>query len=228
MQPIPVENSTIQWYDMAGNPVPPTPIYNTDSIRHYQWQVNQKVKVCESVYDTLDIRIHPHPTVKIETKGGHACIGDEILLIATGAARYEWQPAHKIEYRDSNAYASVYDPETFTVTGYSTVGCTGTHTLIFDNIEKCCLFSYPNAFTPNADGINDGWHPITYGNVDQYQLSIYNRWGERVYISRDPQQRWDGRHGGILCDIGTYHYRLKAHCITGSTEESAGSFLLLK
>lgn len=225
---VPAPGGTVRWYDLQRNLLPAVPTYTTSAEGRYQWLINQEVNVCESVYDTIEVNIHPHPNVEIVNAGGHVCIGERITLIATGAERYEWQPAEKITPRDGQPSTTIYQPETFTVTGFSKYGCTGLDTLVFDDIELCCRFMYPDAFTPNSDGINDGWHPITYGNVEFYQVSVFNRWGERVYTSSDPRQRWDGMYKGIKCDMGTYYYRLKATCVTGQQEETGGSFILIR
>lgn len=227
-QPMPVEHSIVQWFDMDGNRLPSEPQYNTDSVRKYQWLVNQRVKVCESVFDTVNVVVHPLPEIEILNAGGIACYGDGIYLEAQGGDRYQWQPEEKIIPDNKGYYTHVNGPEQYTVIGYSRYNCIGRDTLIFTGTEPCCKFFYPDAFTPNADGLNDGWHPVTYGNIDFYLLSIYNRWGQRVYVSSDPRQKWDGTYGGILCDIGAYYYKLKANCVIGRSEEANGSFLLIR
>lgn len=228
MQPVPTAGSKVQWYDLDGTRLEYIPTYSTDEVFHFKWLVNQKVKVCESVFDTVHIRVHPLPEVTVLNEGGHACMGDGLFLMAQGAKTYEWQPSDKIELKDDKPYTSITAPATYTVIGYSEYGCTGFDTLTFDQIEQCCTFSYPTAFTPNSDGLNDGWHPITYGNVDFYLLSVYNRWGERIFITSDPQQKWDGTYHGLPADIGTYHFKLKANCIIGRMEENSGSFILMR
>ena len=172
--------------------------------------------------------MHEYPDVEIGNEGGHACIGDGMYLVATGGVRYEWSPADKIQFKDDQPYVYINTPQTFVVTGYSEYDCSADDTLIFDEIEQCCLFSYPDAFTPDGDGINDGWRPVTYGNVDFYLLSVYNRWGQRMYVSSDPGEKWDGNFMGKPCDVGSYYYLLKAKCITGQEEESGGSFILIR
>lgn len=227
LNPIAARNGVVKWYSAQGELLANKPTYTTDSVGQYQWIINQKVKVCESVSDTVNVWVHPYPKVFAKNEDGHACVGDGIYLEAVGAVSYEWEPAEKIVFYDERPFAYIYQPETFVVTGYSKYGCAATDTLIFDDIEACCLFSYPNAFTPNADGINDGWHPITYGNVDFYLLCVYNRWGQRLFTTSNPKEKWDGTSGGKKCDLGTYYYKLKATCITGQQEEAGGSFVLI-
>ncbi len=228
LDPEPAPGGVVQWYDMNGERLSDVPAYTTDSISHFRWLLNQKVKVCESVFDTFDVFIHDYPDIKIQNEGGHVCVGDGMYLVATGGVRYEWQPSEKIEYYNHAPYTYVYGPQTYIVTGYSEYNCSATDTLVFDDIEQCCLFSYPSAFTPNGDGVNDGWHPMTYGNVESYLLSVYNRWGQRIFTSSDPKEKWNGKFYGEPCDIGSYYYFLKAICVTGREEKGSGSFVLLR
>jgi gliding motility-associated-like protein len=70
--------------------------------------------------------------------------------------------------------------------------CVGTDSITI--LPKDCItgFFAPTAFTPNADGLNDTFRPLLYGNVVTYHLTIYNRYGEVVFKSGDYQRGWDG------------------------------------
>lgn len=228
LNPIPADGGIVHWYDTLGNLLELPPSYTTDSVRTYRWLVNQTVKVCPSVFDTFDVGVHAYPDITILNEGGHACVGDGIYLQATGGARYEWQPEERITYHDGKPYTVVNESSAYIVTGYNEYECSTKDTITFDEIEPCCLFSYPNAFTPNRDGINDGWRPVTYGNVEYYLLSVYDRWGQRVFITSDPREQWDGSANSKPCELGTYHYYLRAKCVTGKEEKSSGSFTLLR
>jgi gliding motility-associated-like protein len=53
----------------------------------------------------------------------------------------------------------------------------------------------PNAFTPDGDGINDVFLPLLRGfDPENYALSIYNRWGEQIFITTDPAMPWLGQN----------------------------------
>ncbi len=70
------------------------------------------------------------------------------------------------------------------------------------------VYFTPNAFTPNGDGINDVFHPI--GNVidlETYELSIYDRWGQVIFQSTDPYEGWDGTAGGKEVPNGVFVFR---------------------
>lgn len=70
-------------------------------------------------------------------------------------------------------------------------------------------FYLPNAFTPNGDGLNDSFRVMPrYDYVNKYHLSIYNRWGQRVYETTDINKGWDGTYKGSPCMLGAYIYRI--------------------
>jgi len=73
-----------------------------------------------------------------------------------------------------------------------------------------CFVRVPDAFTPNGDGVNDYFRPVIEAGcpVSAYAISIYNRFGERVFHSADPGKGWDGRYKGTPADLGTYFYEL--------------------
>jgi len=56
------------------------------------------------------------------------------------------------------------------------------------------LIYIPNSFTPNQDGFNDLFKPVIDSRIasDLYELSIYNRWGDLVFQTSDPNQAWNG------------------------------------
>jgi gliding motility-associated-like protein len=71
------------------------------------------------------------------------------------------------------------------------------------------LFYLPNAFSPDGDGLNDEFKPVEkYDFVETYQLSIYNRWGQLIFVTSDISQGWDGTFKGNPVPGGSYVYRI--------------------
>jgi gliding motility-associated-like protein len=61
-------------------------------------------------------------------------------------------------------------------------------------IDNCPYYVLPNTFTPNGDGANEIFHPFKpYRFVPKIEMRIYNRWGEEVFKTEDPEIGWDGR-----------------------------------
>ncbi len=71
------------------------------------------------------------------------------------------------------------------------------------------LFYAPNSFSPNNDGVNDAWQPVTTGTA-AYECSVYNRWGEVVFMTSDPSAVWQGEvnGGGHFAPDGMYLYQV--------------------
>jgi gliding motility-associated-like protein len=67
----------------------------------------------------------------------------------------------------------------------------------------------PSAFTPNNDGLNDQFGAVGEGVAD-YHLTIYNRWGNKVFESSDMNNKWDGTFNGERVELGVYTYSLSA------------------
>jgi gliding motility-associated-like protein len=83
-------------------------------------------------------------------------------------------------------------------------GCTATGaTLVVDLCEP--RLNIPDAFTPNNDNQNDLLE-VFASYVTEYQLRIYNRWGEIIFESNNPEQKWDGTYRGVLYPPMLYPY----------------------
>jgi len=77
------------------------------------------------------------------------------------------------------------------------------------DIDSCSLYRLPNVFTPNGDGINDLFKPyLPYQGVEKIDLTIYNRWGAKVFETTNPDINWDGKEQNSQnnCSEGVYYY----------------------
>lgn len=87
-------------------------------------------------------------------------------------------------------------------------GCKDSITQILD-IRPEIRWFMPNAFTPNGDGTNDGFFGKGFleGSTN-FQMSVWNRWGEMVFETADPQDEWNGRqmNTGAFSPAGVYVY----------------------
>ncbi len=59
-------------------------------------------------------------------------------------------------------------------------------------IDNCPVYTLPNIFTPDNNGTNDLFHPFPYRFVKEINIRIFNRWGEQVFTSVNPDINWDG------------------------------------
>ena len=106
------------------------------------------------------------------------------------------------------------------------LGCTDTSTadvFVFDEFE----FIVPNVFTPNGDNINDEFKVRACGVYD-YEIQIFNRFGEKVFESNSLNINWDGRVNGNQSNSGVYFYTIRIREFRNQVLEYKGSITLLK
>lgn len=76
------------------------------------------------------------------------------------------------------------------------------------DIDSCNMYQLPNVFTPNGDGYNDLFKPFPYNFVEKINLKVFNRWGQVVFTTQNPDINWDGKdkYTKFDCDDGVYFY----------------------
>lgn len=86
----------------------------------------------------------------------------------------------------------------------------------------------PNAFTPNEDEWNQTFKPIITPYLMKYSLEIYNRWGELLFKTNDPNDAWDGTFNQRPVQEGVYVYLLYATDLKGYFHKDKGVVTLMR
>ena len=75
-------------------------------------------------------------------------------------------------------------------------------------IDNCPIYELPNVFTPGDDGKNDLFTPFPYKFIESVDVTIFNRWGNIVFETKDPDINWDGKEmkSGKQVSDGVYYY----------------------
>jgi gliding motility-associated-like protein len=89
----------------------------------------------------------------------------------------------------------------------SDYGCSDTAYLNI-SFDNDLIIYVPNTFTPNNDDVNDMFKPILEENIQKYILRIFNRWGEIIFESFDPNYGWDGRYQDTVVPDGVYIWEI--------------------
>ncbi len=132
---------------------------------------------------------------------------------STGAAMWYWDFGTGDFSTQSNPTYSFPDTGRFDVQLVVThpQGCTDTSVQVVD-VEPRFTYFLPNAFTPNYDDVNDGFQGagIFYG-IEQFEMTIWNRWGELIFTANDPNIAWNGKKNntGGMVKNGVYVYLVK-------------------
>lgn len=132
------------------------------------------------------------------------CLGEKLILEGPPADSFLWQDGS--EGRKFN----VSQTGKYTLTAFRD-GCSDTSSVLVSIVDCNCNLFVPNAFSPNGDGLNDKFEPKLDCNSARstYKISIYNRFGQRVFLSYRADDAWDGTFNGQKQDMGTYFYRIE-------------------
>jgi len=145
-----------------------------------------------------------------------------------GAVSYKWS------FGDGDTSSLVNPLHQFNATGnYNTClaainefGCIDT---VCQNVPAIVLplLDVPNAFSPNGDGKNDQVRVRGFG-IGKMMFRIYNRWGQVVFETADPNQGWDGRFKGTPQPVDVYAYTLDVQFTDGTKKTKQGDITLLR
>jgi len=109
-------------------------------------------------------------------------------------------------------------------------GCPDTIQKIVDVIPEVRYF-LPNAFTPNDDTVNDEFKGVGYyRGMRDYNFQVWNRYGELIFETQDPDEGWNGRkyNGGGKMPLGVYVCQVSYRSPRGVRQEVQGFITLIK
>ncbi|MFN5181675.1 MAG: gliding motility-associated C-terminal domain-containing protein [Bacteroidota bacterium] len=179
---------------------------------------------------TVNVLVSATPQISITSSNLSNTVnsGESIVLTANGASSYVWYPGG-ISGQTLNVNTSAGGLTTYCTIGTSLEGCQDSSCVNINVIEIDCGTLYiPNAFSPNGDQAND--ELCIYGAqcIETMQLIIFDRWGEKIFETSNPQFCWDGVHKGKKLNPGVFAYILNATFKSGEQKELKGNVTLIK
>lgn len=140
------------------------------------------------------------------------CFGQSLKLETPPNVNYYWSNGN------SSPNMTVFNsPQTVWVKAWNSC-FEKTDTITIDYAECDCNFFMANSFSPNNDGINDFFAPVSECYFEDYELQIFNRWGEVVFSSNHIKNAWDGTYQGKALAQGTYIWQVRYKKYTWSKE----------
>jgi gliding motility-associated-like protein len=185
---------------------------------------------CTKVDTTI---VHSHPPISLTNltvSPQVVTLGNTLQLNAEGAVYYKWTPDNGTLNNPSisNPIVKPTDSTTvYTVQGMSLYGCLATAEIVVYVDQDVTQF-VPSAFTPNGDGKNDVFRIVKLRFQKLVDFRIYNRWGEAVFQTANPEQAWDGTWKGVPQDMGTYMYEIIVALPNGLNKVYKGNVLLIR
>jgi len=154
--------------------------------------------------------------------------GDSIQLHAEGALFYTWLPAAYLNYPNiGSPMAWPAAPTVFTVYGLNNEGCRDT-AYVRIGVDYAMHEQIPSAFSPNGDGRNDVFRILGLKHQRLLEFRVFNRWGQEVFSTTDPETGWDGRFRGVMQDPGVYHYLIRVAIPDGDARVYKGDVTLVR
>jgi gliding motility-associated-like protein len=188
----------------------------------YAVVVSDAIGCSDTAFAQVQLRPWPHvqagPDRTIE-------YGDVVQLTATGNGTLTWEPQEGLMGPDADApRVRPEETTTYTVTVTDADGCTNTDRI---TIVVTGALYLPNTFTPNGDGYNDGFGALGK-DIQEFELMVFNRWGELIWTTNQLNGRWDGSFKGVESPIDTYVWRVRATEISGRFHEAVGHVNLVR
>jgi gliding motility-associated-like protein len=178
--------------------------------------------------DSVLLRARPASPVVNVTKDQVAKYGSEVQLNAEGTIYYTWLPDKYIDFPNiRNPKYTVLDPVTLMVVGMNEWGCKDTAYVRID-VDYSMFEIVPSAFSPNNDGRNDVFRipNLKYQRLAEFR--IFNRWGQEVFSTTDPNAGWDGTYKGVQQQVGVYHYIIRVTTPDGKMKTYKNDVTLLR
>lgn len=171
---------------------------------------------CDSVR-TLRLKVQETPRPNLPLTAS-LCKGDSLLLSPGEYRSYQWQDS------STQKQFIVRTPGVYRVRVSDSCGVAEASTTVVEN--ECDVY-FPSAFTPNNDGRNDIFKVLSNDRLEDYTLSVYNRWGQKIFESGAQSMGWNGTwHGmpqGTEVFAWTCSYKRK-----GIITEARGTVMLVR
>lgn len=223
-----------------------THIYTNNEVFDKPFKVTLIAKDINTCADTSEkiIKVFPKPTAKFTAAPLSVYIPVQPVYFAnltSNGYSYSWDfgdETESTEFEPSHIYTKPGEYIVTLITANER-GCLDTFQLpeTVKALDESSII-IPNAFTPNTSGSpgniydptdlsNDIFHPEVRG-AETYELSIFSRWGELLFETKDPREGWDGYYKGTLCTQDVYVWKVKASFLDGKIITKTGDVLLLR
>jgi gliding motility-associated-like protein len=193
---------------------------------------NVKLKLTTNIScldDSATHTVNLDPFIIDALASGTILVGEKFQLSASGPAKkYEWTPG--IWLNDSTITSPIAAPLhdiTYTVTGTNIDGCIAKDSVFIKVIPLKDVY-VPNGFTPGSDGKNDILRPWFPAGYTLTEFSIFNRWGKKIFSTRERGTGWNGKLGSVKQASDVYVWVFHARNESGKRIQRNGTFVLIQ
>lgn len=201
-QPLKAVGKDLKWYTTAisldASPNAPVPSTSDTGMAYYY--VSQTILGCESPRAKVLAEVIEKPNFTLGENIIIPCGATGVVLqtVKQKYTDYTWQ--------DGSTNTEFLATEAGNYALHASNICGSLDDTVSTVVCNTRCMNFPNAFTPNGDGKNDNFKPGSFCPITKYDVIIYNRFGQKMFESKDPKQGWDGKVNGRKADEGTYIY----------------------
>jgi len=216
----------LQWYttgSQQGSIAPPT--FDTSMPTYFNYTVTQTVNGCEGPAADMVVQVNSlelsGETVFEVDEGNAVRVPIQTVTLPNEftALSVEWKDASGQVVSDSLTLVHVpLESTTYLAEVTTAEGCVQTFSIY---VEVIMRLRPAKIFTPNGDASNEVWNIGFLSQFPAATVTVYNRWGNRVFERKGYQNNWRGDHNGSPLPVGTYYYVInladyEREAVTGS------------
>ncbi len=208
------------------------PVVTPGTTTVYSVSVTDVLGCPKPTVKNIEVRVIP-PVPAFAGNDTVAVLEQPLQLQATGGELYKWQPGSYLsDTTVANPIAlfegDVGDLVTYAVRVSTPEGCYADDTVSIKIFRTSPDIFMATGFTPNGDGLNDGFRAIPVGIKTFDYLKIFNRWGQLLFSTTDATQAWDGRFKGVDQAADTYVWMVSGTDYLGRQISKKGTFILIR
>lgn len=177
---------------------------------------------------TNTVLVHVNPTPTVYAGEDFAVNLDEPMhLNAQGSGTLTWIAGQEIMCPVCpNSQIFPQQSGSYIIRAVNNFGCIAEDEVYVEVTTNYNIY-IPNIFTPNEDGLNDVF--IVYGTgLTKFEMVVFDRWGEKLFVSNDQLKGWDGSYKGKLSKNDVYPYLIHYTSLDGKKHTKSGHVTLLK
>mgnify|MGYP000872391999 CR=1 FL=1 len=202
------------------------PIANPDISTLYSVTVTDTTCNLDTTFKVF-VDVKPLPSIIAQKSNDINCAKKSSQLTATGGIQYTWDASPSLSSTSiANPIATPTANTIYTVTGTDNNGCSNKDTVAVLVKNGFTAYGVYNSFTPNGDGLNDCFGIKHWGDASSIYFIIYNRWGEKVFQTTNPNDCWDGKYKGVPAEAGNYVFYVKGFTPCGWIERKGNVMLI--
>lgn len=224
-------------WNIPGSPVVPSPVYTFPTGGAFPITLTVTTDSACTDDTTINITVRPLPIPDFNFSPLEIFVFDTKVCFAnntTGAIGYFWD----FDFFGPDGTSILQSPCTVTfpddserkynvkLTAINQYGCRDSIYKEVSILDGFILYA-PNTFSPNGDDINELFKVFTEGIVD-YEIFIFDRWGEKIFHSTDPSDSWDGTYNGVMSKTDAYVYRIIVKSKNNVSKEYIGQIKITK